>query len=161
LAAGNVCREIRGAIDLVLLALPGQARMYQWISPASGTTQLSGKPPSLGEGPRVIMFENGKIVDDTATRVPEWQRERMRAEAFGLPGGVKELAEKLREIANSKEFLGSLVEQAEELEQKKEEPGPSTVDQLKAVISAWDKLKLEQARTLVHDQDTPAPEDAA
>jgi hypothetical protein len=116
----------------------------------------------------VIVFENGKIVDDTATRVPEWQRERMRAEAFGLsgvapeePGGVKELAEKLREIANSKEFLGSLVEQAEELEQKKEEPGPSTVDQLKAVIAAWDKLKLEQARTLVRDQDTPAPEDAA
>lgn len=155
---------------LVLLAPLSQARMYQWVNTQSGSTQLSGKPPSwyrgLRNGPRVLVFEKGKIVDDTATQVPEWQRERLRAEAFGLasPGapndadGLKELAEKLKEIADSEQFLGSLVEQAAEQEQDREEPTQSTAEQLKAVIAAWDKLKLEQARTVVHDKDATEPE---
>ncbi len=154
---------------LVLLAPLSQARMYQWVNPVSGSTQLSGKPPSwyrrVGDGPRVIVFEKGKIVDDSATWVPEWQRDRLRAEAFGLSpeipdeaGGLKELAQKLKEIADSEQFLGSLVEQAEEQEQKKEEPAQSTVEQLKAVIAAWDKLKIEQAKTVVRDKETNEPE---
>jgi len=155
---------------LVLLAPPSQARMYQWINAESGSTQLAGKPPSwyrgVGDGPRVIVFEKGKIVDDTSTQVPEWQRVRLRAEAFGLslPGasddasGLKELAQKLKEIADSERFLGSLVEQAEEQEQKEEESTQSTVEQLKAVIAAWDKLNIEQAKTVVHDKEMTEPE---
>ncbi|MGH8578592.1 MAG: hypothetical protein ACREVK_00230 [Gammaproteobacteria bacterium] len=158
------------SLILVLLAPLSQARMYQWINAESGSTQLSGKPPSwyrgVGHGPRVIVFEKGKIVDDTRTQVPEWQRERLRAEAFGLSlpgapddaGGLKELAQKLKEIADSEQFLGSLVEQAEEQEQKRGEPAQSTVEQLKAVIAAWDKLKIEQAKTVVDDKDTTEPE---
>lgn len=155
---------------LVLLAPLTHARMYQWVNAESGSTQLSGKPPSwyrgVGHGPRVIVFEKGKIVEDTATRVPEWQREHLRAEAFGLSlpeapddaGGLKELAQKLKEIANSEQFLGSLVEQAEEQAPKKEELTQSTVEQLKAVIAAWDKLKVEQAKTVVQDKEAPEPE---
>ncbi len=153
---------------LVLLAPLSQARMYQWVSPVSGSTQLSGKPPSwyrgVGDGPRVIVFEKGKIVDDTATWVPESQRDRVRAEAFGLSpapedaGELKELAQKLKEIADSEQFLGSLVEQTERQEQKKEEPAQATVEQLKAVIAAWDKLKTEQAKTVVRDKETTEPE---
>ncbi|MGH8614940.1 MAG: hypothetical protein ACREYF_23700 [Gammaproteobacteria bacterium] len=153
---------------LVLLAPLSQARMYQWVNAESGSTQLSGKPPSwyrgVGHGPRVIVVEKGKIVDDTATQVPDWQRERLRAEAFALslpdapdtPGGLKELAQKLKEIADSEQFLGALVEQAEQ--EPKKEPTQSTVEQLKAVITAWDKLKIEQAKTVVRDQETPDPE---
>ncbi|MGH8657704.1 MAG: hypothetical protein ACREV4_04260 [Gammaproteobacteria bacterium] len=155
---------------LLLLAPLSQARMYQWVNAESGSTQLSGKPPSwyrgVGHGPRVIVVEKGKIVDDTRTQVPDWQRERLRAEAFGLSlpeasdaiGGVRELVQKLKEIAESEEFLGSLVEQGEKQEQKKEEPAQSTVEQLKAVIAAWDKLKIEQAKALVRDKETPEPE---
>lgn len=150
---------------LTLLALPSHARMYQWVNTESGTTQLSGKPPSwyrgLAQGPRVIVFEKGMIVDDTATQVPEWQRKRLRAEAFGLSlsevpddaSRLKDLAQKLKEIADSEEFLGSLVEQAQAPDPNKEESTQSVVDQLKAVISAWDKQKAEQATAPVHDRE--------
>jgi len=153
---------------LVLLAPLSQARMYQWVNAESGSTQLSGKPPSwyrgAGQGPRVIVLEKGKIVDDTATQVPDWQRKRLRAEAFAssLPeapadaGGLKELAQKLKEIADSEQFLGSLVEQAEQ--EPKQEPTQSTVEQLKAVIAAWDKVKIEQAKIVVQDKEAPEPE---
>ena len=62
-------------VVLVLLACllatqAAVARMYEWVSPASGRVQLSGTPPSWyrssAPGPRVRVFENGRLVDDTA-----------------------------------------------------------------------------------------------
>ncbi len=66
---------------------PVAARMYQWHNPATGTTQLSGTPPawyrSSDPGPRVFVFENNQLVDDTGITVSDAQREALRAEAFG------------------------------------------------------------------------------
>ncbi len=45
-------------------------RMYQWLDPATGTMQLAGAPPAWyvngAAGPRVRVFENGRVIEDTA-----------------------------------------------------------------------------------------------
>jgi len=68
------------------LASPAAARMYQWVSPASGSMQLSGEPPawyrSGQEGPRVWVFENGNLIDDTGIALPRPQRDELREAAF-------------------------------------------------------------------------------
>lgn len=64
------------------------ARMYQWVDPQTGATQLSGKPPSWyrgsQEGPRIIVFEKGKVIDDTAIKLVDDERLRLRNDAFSL-----------------------------------------------------------------------------
>lgn len=72
---------------LVLAAsFSAHARMYQWVSSSSSVPQLSGEPPpwyrSEHGGPRVRVFENGNLVDDTAIALPPAQREELRADAF-------------------------------------------------------------------------------
>ncbi len=63
-----------------------QAQMYQWVDPESGTTQLSGKPPvwyrSAEGGPRIFVFNQGKIVDDTGIEIANEQRISLRTKAF-------------------------------------------------------------------------------
>jgi len=63
-----------------------QAEMYQWADPETGTTQLSGKPPawyrSVEGGPRVFVFNRGKIVDDTGIKISDEQRISLRTQAF-------------------------------------------------------------------------------
>jgi hypothetical protein len=65
------------------------ARMYQWVDPGTGTVQLSGSPPgwyrAARQGPRVFVFEDGRLIDDTAQRVADEQAEALRAAAFGGP----------------------------------------------------------------------------
>jgi ABC-type methionine transport system ATPase subunit len=65
-----------------------EARMYQWIESETNTTQLSGKPPSwyrsTTNGPRIFVFENGRLIDDTAVTVSDGVRQHMREEAFVL-----------------------------------------------------------------------------
>ena len=62
------------ALCLILTA-PVEAWMFQWTHPAMGTVQLSGKPPAWYRGnepgPRVFVFDNGELIDDTAVAVPE------------------------------------------------------------------------------------------
>jgi hypothetical protein len=73
-------------LALLLAPLLADARMYQWVSQASGSQQLSGQPPpwyrSAQGGPRVRVFDNGNLVDDTAIELPRNQREELREAAF-------------------------------------------------------------------------------
>lgn len=79
--AGIVC------LLSTLSAGPAQARMYQWVDTQTGTVQLSGAPPawyrSTQSGPRVFVFENGRLVDDTARELPAEQSALLRATALG------------------------------------------------------------------------------
>jgi len=72
---------------LLLVTTSASARMYQWVDPRSGTAQLSGSPPAwyrgTQAGPRVFVFENGRLVDDTARAVEPAQAAALRDEAFG------------------------------------------------------------------------------
>ncbi len=75
-------------LGLGMLASNAEARMYQWINPDTGTTQLSGKPPAWyrGEstGPRILVIENGQIIDDTQLQVSSEQSVRLRQHAFRM-----------------------------------------------------------------------------
>lgn len=80
-----------GLVCALLLAgsSAANARMYQWVDAQTGTVQLSGSPPSWyrgGEpGPRVFVFENGRLIDDTGRTLPAEQAALLRATAFGEP----------------------------------------------------------------------------
>ena len=63
-----------------------QARMYQWVDPATGSIQMAGKPPawyrSSWDGPRVRVLENGLLIDDTAIEVSADEMQALREDAF-------------------------------------------------------------------------------
>ncbi|HAZ61402.1 MAG TPA: hypothetical protein DCY89_07515 [Gammaproteobacteria bacterium] len=66
--------------------------LYQWQDPRTGTTQFSGQPPGWYRsdrvnGPRVLVFHRGQLVDDTAVPVTEDRRAALRAEAIAVAGG--------------------------------------------------------------------------
>ena len=166
---------------LLILTGAAEARMYQWIDPASGTVQLSGVAPAwyrnVDNGPRVFVFDNGELIDDTAVQVPESQRLRLRADAVGHAATLVALADDSNEKADE---LRSAMEKAVELgvdvnavanEFAAEQPGLSDDDaanelsdqasSLKALIEAYDQGQLEQARALIEllpqGNATPAP----
>ncbi|HTT09184.1 MAG TPA: DUF4124 domain-containing protein [Gammaproteobacteria bacterium] len=62
------------------------ARMYQWVDPHSGRTHMSGTPPAWyrtgATGPRIFVFENGQIIDDTRITVGAGTRQALRKQAF-------------------------------------------------------------------------------
>ena len=63
------CVSIIALACVLLVTGPVAARMYEWVNPDSGRVQLSGSPPSwyraVVSGPRVRVFGNGMLVDDT------------------------------------------------------------------------------------------------
>ena len=156
-------------IGVVTLSVPAHARMYQWVDASSGNVRLSGEPPSWyrnGEhGPRVLVFEDGRLVDDTAIALSPEQQRAYREAAFlevdlrREKDAVKKLERAaLREARRREEAQRQLSAEmssqskAEEKSAAKTEapqtatlpssPGEldgSMVDQLKALISAWDQ----------------------
>jgi len=170
-------------ILLVLLflitAITVEARMYQWTEPGVETTQLSGKPPawyrSTAGGPRVFVFDNGRLIDDTAVNVSDEVRQRMREEAYML---VDEDRQKAREkVVKAKEARRKLskdeqesneeasreekVQQESTIElitealfpkEKKEEQNneanlaEQSIDELKAIITDWEKSRTLEAK---------------
>ncbi len=156
-------------ISVTALSLPAQARMYQWVDAKTGNVRLSGEPPSWyrsGErGPRVLVFEDGRMVDDTAITLPPEQRKAYREAAFleidlrREQDAVKKLERAaLREARRREEANRQILSQSNskpESEEKSpvqnknsqpvalpsspEELDDSMVNQLKALISNWDR----------------------
>ncbi len=99
-------------VIVLILALavvtPVSARMYEWVSPATGRVQLSGTPPTWYRsnipGPRVRVFENGALVDDTAIALKPEENRALREVATAKVEERRQL-EALRqlEIANRRE----------------------------------------------------------
>ena len=73
-------------IALMLVSCAASARMYQWQDPQSRSMQLSGVPPawyrSPEGGPRVRVYEGGRLVDDTYIQLSDEQSATMRELAF-------------------------------------------------------------------------------
>lgn len=150
------------------------ARLYQWTEQDTGTTQLSGKPPawyrSAGGGPRVFVFDNGRLIDDTGVKVSEEIRQRMRRQAFILAEEDRQKAQEKMAKANelkarykkdikpadkvseNEEVESSLVpdesqtlpEQPDDKAKKSEEE--MSVDKLRKIISEWEKAQTEKAK---------------
>lgn len=105
-------------ICLLLIGGLAEARVYQWVSPTTGNSQLSGKPPawyrSGTTGPRVLVFENNKLVDDTAIVVDEAQRVKLRNNAFNIPSDAEKVAiSREKAVARLEQQIQSLVESPE------------------------------------------------
>ena len=162
---------------LVAWCSPAFARMYQWVDPQSGTTQLSGKPPawyrSGREGPRVFVFENGEIIDDTMQEVSEEQRDLLRQQAFIRAEEDKQAARE--ELLDAKRLKAALDQKQksrgsidEGIIEDTPEPEPEsdqqvqpaedeTLEQMQDLIRRWEELQTENARKLIDsDKQNPA-----
>lgn len=153
--------------------------MYQWVDPESGTTQMSGKPPpwyrSGERGPRVYVFDKGKVIDDTGIRVSDSERERLRRKAFlNAEQDSRRVQEKLleakrlqaamerdkrnRQSSTDTEKAPAAAQQARP---KPEEQIPQrivpTEKAMRALLLEWDKIRSEQAQQAVSSGDTTAP----
>jgi len=147
--------------------------MYQWSNAATGTVQLSGSPPawyrSISSGPRVFVFDDGQLIDDTAVPLPEEQRQVMRGEAFGeiergaaaeIPDEPQDaLIDALEDAARDGIDVNAVTEAftAEQQETNEDRVGENgimveqTVAELKALLDAWDSRRLNEARSLLRN----------
>jgi hypothetical protein len=163
---------IRRLIFLILLlaSLPAHARMYQWTDPETGTTQLSGKPPAWyrgpESGPRVIVFEKGRVIDDTSINISDSSREELRRQALAKAVEDKEKARQMALQAEQLKLKMGAQLQEEPLEPAAGEekiampdnarPAPApeqsdvpdykelNEDNLRALISEWEQQKTQQ-----------------
>jgi hypothetical protein len=162
---------------LLVCSANTSARMYQWIDPDSGSTQLSGSPPmwyrSAEGGPRVFVFDKSKVVDDTGINVSDEKREQLRQQAFLRAEEDKAGArEKLLQAKNQNATLlqkTKMEDAAQERSEPIEEITPplpieeapqvtveedSTQQQMKEIIEVWEKVKTEKAKGVL---GTPGP----
>ena len=143
-------------ICCLFLAGPVAARMYQWTSPATGTPNLSGTPPAWYRaphaGPRVLVFERGQLIDDTAIAVSDRQRLELRSAAFGA-NAAPAVAPSKPAAAAAGESAAPAAPVPAPTPATPATPGATPItakaDALKAMIDAWDQRQLEQARTLL------------
>lgn len=107
-------------VGLALGAVSADARMYQWMSPSTGSLQMSGEPPpwyrSQGDGPRVYVFEDGFLVDDTAIDVSDARKRALRRNAFA------ELSERRTLEALARVRAGTATDEDRVLAEKSAEP---------------------------------------
>ncbi len=170
---------------IVLSALGATAasaeRMYQWVDPDTGTTQLSGKPPvwyrSAEAGPRVFVFDKDRVVDDTGIKLSETERDRLRQEALIDAEAQRDAArEKLLQAKRLKAAMeqqqqavaeteaGIAEAAAAEAEPETAEPAAPlspevptaaegmSVEDMRALISAWEQQQTQQAKETVGGQ---------
>ena len=163
-------------ITLFSLTSLAFARMYQWIDPDTGTTQLSGKPPvwyrANEAGPRVFVFEKGKIVDDTGRNVTSEEQERLRQQAFIRAEEDKAAAKE--KLIQAKRLQATLEQKRSSEEESKEEEsieqipeelvldepevdeGPD-VEDMRALIEQWEQLRKEDVRKLLDGDSAATP----
>ena len=165
-------------LALLLANLPVQARMYQWTDPETGTTQLSGKPPAwyrgTDNGPRVIVFEKGRIIDDTSIKLSESSQEELRRQALALAAEDREKARQMVLQAEQLKLKISEQSQEEPLVSEKEITSPDDAlsepaaeqsdmplknnlndDNLRALVSEWEKLKTEKSKQKIGVDTSP------
>lgn len=158
---------------LFMCCSTASARMYQWVDPESGTTQLSGKPPawyrSDREGPRVFVFENGKVIDDTGRQVDAGRKEILRQQALLKAEENREAAKE--ELLDAKRLKATLDQNKklqggqEQIVMEEPEPAPSsdeednpeqdkTIERMQTLIRQWEQLQTENARQLVESSNS-------
>ena len=139
---------------------PVAARMYQWVSPATGSTQLSGIPPSWYRaghpGPRVLVFEGGYLLDDTDVEVPDSRQKALRANAFDELQRRRTM-EALRRLGKSAEEAEALAKEEEAktspavpvIESSKE----SVVDTVSELPDVLDAESIDKLKAIIHRYD--------
>ena len=163
-------------VALFFLSPNTQARMYQWVDPDTGTTQMSGKPPiwyrSSEGGPRIFVIENGQVIDDTSINISDEERKFLRQQAFIKVEEDKEEAEKKVMKAeqlkaalddetqgiNEDDPVLDLLDEIEAEADMPEEPVLSddqqalddkTAEELRAKITEWETTRTQEAKKLL------------
>lgn len=147
-------------IVLLLVSTSAAARMYQWQDPRSKSVQFSGVPPawyrSPASGPRVRVYDAGKLVDDTYILLSPEDDRSMREIAFRAleeeqqVEAIKRLERAARREDNRREQAKreALKAQASsEQSDTNEAPpeilpeslDPEMVNRLKSIISQYDR----------------------
>jgi hypothetical protein len=144
-SSSRIVAALSCAAALLPWSARGEARLYQWNDPRTGTTQLSGRAPAWYRKdrvdpitqPRVLVFDQGKLIDDSHRRVPDEEQAALRAEAFAdttaAPSGEAPAAEPA--VLNS---AGS-------------ETDAATIERLRTIIRDWDQRQTEHARTILEE----------
>ena len=141
------------ALTMFAFANLAEARLYQWTNPKSGSVQFSGAPPSWyrsdAGGSRVLVFERGKLIDDTGVGVSAERGRSLREEAFREFDERKEL-EALRKLEQAarrdaaRERARALAQEAQQASGDPDmsyEPDPAADEEVKkAILDAWDLL---------------------
>lgn len=155
----------------LFVGAPAFARMYQWHESGSGVARLSGDPPPWyrngRQGPRTLVFENGRLVDDTAIALPREQEEALRNAAFREvdlkreEGAVRMLERAALREARLREERGTARREkstdagsGEPAPEKQQQPvvtaedlDAKAVERMKSLIQEWDKQQKGAAGT--------------
>lgn len=167
---------ITALVMLSFAAHGAESRLYQWTNPVSGTTQMSGKAPAWyrshnAPGPRVFVFESGKLIDDTSIAVSEEQRAELRASAFGVAEaevapeplfeGEDDFASQLRlSLPGFEDEAGAgqggdvkqaLNEGDGPLQGSSEDQIQRSIERLKSVIYDWDNRQTARAKEILEE----------
>jgi hypothetical protein len=162
------CRLLTALVVLAAFAArPAEARMYQWVNTQTGRTQMSGKPPSWYRsdqpGPRIFVFDNGRLVDDTSRTVSFEERANLRATAFAISASEEAAALRAAE-AKGKAALAANAKPGEESSRNALERGfedknatstkaaetpDTTIARLKSIISAWEDQQTTEAKRVL------------
>ena len=106
------------------------AKMYQWVDQNTGSVQLAGQSPpwycSTRSGPRVRVYEHGKVIDDTAC-------EALRSVTNITPDSSAE-----PEPRHDPAPLSALAD-------PRAASAGSKVEEFKALLEAWDREQVEPA----------------
>ncbi|MGH8585583.1 MAG: hypothetical protein ACREWE_05170 [Gammaproteobacteria bacterium] len=156
---------------VVIVPVPVSARMYQWVDAGTGTTHWSGRPPAWyrgsQRGPRVLVFDGGRLIDDTARRVPDAEREVLRTQAFAPePEAPTPTVDAPAEGVDAEspfpiEVAGPKAAPVEGPKVGAEVPLPgvdqATIERLKAIIGEWDRRQTEEAKRFLEGQAAGPP----
>lgn len=146
------------------------ARMYQWQDPDSGTTHFSGNPPPwyrTGQGPRVIVFEKGEVIDDTRIELSAEASNNLRLQAIAR---AEDDRENVREKARAAEEMKARLETEDGLPvlEEPDEPAPPLQEETDTAGSETDlptelspdRLKEEEMRALIQEWERRQTEQA-
>lgn len=130
---------LRGVAALLLLWCDASAaRLYQWNDPRTGTTHLSGHPPAWYRKagvdpmalPRVLVFDDGTLIDDTHRLVLRETPSALRANASaGAPAE-----------ATADDSTVAAAETEAEL-----------VERLRGILSDWDQRQTDRAKAILEE----------
>lgn len=123
----------------------GETRLYQWNDARTGTTQLSGRAPAWYRKagvdpitqPRVLVFENGTLIDDSHRRLPDDAQAVLREQAF------TSAAETPNEEAVPTDAAAG--------DAASTETDAATIERLRAIVRDFDQRQTERARTILEE----------
>lgn len=134
---------VAAALCLLGISQLADARMYQWVDPQTGTSYLSGEPPpwyrARQQGPRVLVIEDGKVVDDT-----EWAASVEREKALREQALIEHQKQQQAEEARRAEAAKLAAEQAREREAEEAAAQPTSREDELQVMRRLVKLYLQQ-----------------